>query len=79
MFCILFTMCTYPSQSVKISIHSCTFSKNLPIRRLMPFFIILLICPVFILLSILMKYAISAIYLQKYKKIFRNVIIGMDM
>ena len=31
MFCILFTMCTYPSQSVKISIHSCTFSKNLPI------------------------------------------------
>ena len=29
MFCILFTMCTYPSQSVKISIHSCTFSKNL--------------------------------------------------
>ncbi len=52
MFCILFTMCAYPSQSVKISIHSCTFSKNLPIRRLMPFFIILLICPVFILLSI---------------------------
>ena len=37
MFCILFTMCTYPSQSVKISIHSCTFSKNFPIRRLMPF------------------------------------------
>lgn len=29
MFCILFTMCTYPSQSVKISIHSWTFSKNL--------------------------------------------------
>ena len=27
----------------------------------------------------LCKYAISAIYLQKYKKIFRNVIIGMDM
>ena len=48
----LFTMCAYPSQSVKISIHSCTFSKNLPIRRLMPFFIILLICPVFILLLI---------------------------
>ena len=31
MFCILFTMFTYPSQSVKISIHSCNFSKNLPI------------------------------------------------
>ena len=47
MFCILFTMCTYPSQSVKISIHSCTFSKNFPIRRLMsfqyiPFFLMLI-------------------------------------
>ena len=31
MFCSLFTLCAYPSQSVKISIHSCTFSKNLPI------------------------------------------------
>ena len=30
-------MCTYPSQSVKISIHSCTFLKNFPIWRLMPF------------------------------------------
>ena len=29
MFCCLFTLCAYPSQSVKISIHSCTFSKNL--------------------------------------------------
>ena len=37
MFCILFTMCTCPSQSVKISIHSCTFLKNFPIWRLMPF------------------------------------------
>ena len=37
MFCCLFTLCAYPSQSVKISIHSCTFSKNFPIRRLMPF------------------------------------------
>ena len=37
MFCCLFIMCAYPSQSVKISIHSCTFSKNLPIRCLMPF------------------------------------------
>ena len=34
---------TYPSQSVKISIHSCTFSKNLPIRRLMPFQYVILI------------------------------------
>ena len=29
MFCCLFTLCAYPSQSVKISIHSWTFSKNL--------------------------------------------------
>ena len=36
-------MCVYPNQAVKISIHSCTFSKNLPIRRLMPFQYIILI------------------------------------
>ena len=29
MFCCLFTLCAYPSQPVKISIHSCTSSKNL--------------------------------------------------
>ena len=52
MFCILFTMCTYPSQSVKISIHSCTFSKNFPIRRLMPFQYI----PFFLMLIYLVIY-----------------------
>ena len=52
MFCILFTMCTYPSQSVKISIHSCTFSKNFPIRRLMPFQYI----PFFLMLIYLVVY-----------------------
>ena len=45
-------MCTYPSQSVKISIHSCTFSKNFPIRRLMPFQYI----PFFLILIYLVIY-----------------------
>ena len=48
----LSTMCTYPSQSVKISIHSCTFSKNFPIRRLMPFQYI----PFFLMLIYLVIY-----------------------
>ena len=52
MFCSLFTMCTYPSQSVKISIHSCTFSKNFPIRRLIPFQYI----PFFLMLIYLVIY-----------------------
>ena len=45
-------MCAYPSQSVKISIHSCTFSKNFPIRRLMPFQYI----PFFLMLIYLVIY-----------------------
>ena len=52
MFCILFTLCAYPSQSVKISIHSWTFSKNFPIRRLMPFQYI----PFFLMLIYLVIY-----------------------
>ena len=72
MFCILFTMCTYPSQSVKISIHSCTFSKNLPIRRLMPFQYI----PFFLMLIYLVIYFVinscantpSAQYIYKNTK-----------
>ena len=58
MFCILFTMCTYPSQSVKISIHSCTFSKNLPIRRLMPIQYI----PFFLMLIYLVIYFVINSY-----------------
>ena len=52
MFCCLFTLCAYPSQSVKISIHSCTFSKNFPIWRLMPFQYI----PFFLMLIYLVIY-----------------------
>ena len=33
MFCCLFTLCAYPSQSVKISIHSCTFLFQEWIKR----------------------------------------------
>ena len=68
MFCILFTMCTYPSQSVKISIHSCTFSKNFPIRRLMPIQYI----PNFLMLIYLVIYFVinspSAQYICKNTK-----------
>ena len=83
MFCILFTMCTYPSQSVKISIHSCTFSKNFPIRRLMPFQYI----PFFLMLIYLVIYFVinscantpSAQYICKNtKNIQKKVIIWMD-
>ena len=43
---------TYPSQLVKISIHSCTFLKNFPIWRLMPFQYI----PFFLMLIYLVIY-----------------------
>ena len=33
MFCCLFTLCAYPSQSEKISIHSCTFLFQERIKR----------------------------------------------
>ena len=48
-------MCTYPSQSVKISIYSWTFSKNFPIRRLMPFQYI----PFFLMLIYFVLYSIQ--------------------